>query len=89
MIYSGLIDRFIIELNELISVKQKLAKNAIEIYNNFRPHLSNHMLAPNEMHQQNKIKRNKQKTLRNQRVFLCYRFFNSIFNPLVRNHVNS
>ena len=32
-------------------------KNAIEIYNQYRPHLSNHMLTPNQMHQQNKLKR--------------------------------
>jgi len=38
-------------------IKSKLIKNAIEIYNEIRPHLSNSMLTPNQMHRQNKIKR--------------------------------
>lgn len=33
-----------------------LVKNAIKIYNQKRPHYSNYMLTPNQMHQQNKIK---------------------------------
>jgi len=40
-----------------IDVKKELIKNAIEIYNNHRPHLSNHMLTPIKMHKQNKLKR--------------------------------
>ena len=43
--------------NTAIVIKQKLVQNAIEIYNTSRPHLSNYMLTPNRMHQQNKIKR--------------------------------
>ena len=43
--------------NTAIVIKQKLVQNAIEIYNTIRPHLSNYMLTPNRMHQQNKIKR--------------------------------
>lgn len=35
--------------------KQKLIKEAIAIYNNERPHLSNYMLTPDQMHKQNKI----------------------------------
>ena len=40
-----------------IDIKRKLIKNAIQIYNKFRPHLSNHMLTPIKMHKQNKLKR--------------------------------
>ena len=37
-------------------IKKKLVKNAIEIYNNIRPHLSNEMLTPIQMHAQKKIR---------------------------------
>jgi len=40
-----------------IELKKELIKNAIEIYNNYRPHLSNQMLTPLKMHKQNKLKR--------------------------------
>jgi len=43
-------------------LKTELIKNAIKIYNNFRPHLSNHMLTPMQMHKQNKIKRKQYKS---------------------------
>ena len=43
-------------------VKKKLIKNAINIYNTKRPHLSNHMLTPIQIHQQNKLKRKQYKT---------------------------
>jgi transposase InsO family protein len=45
-----------------LDFKKKLIKNAIEIYNNLRPHLSNHMLTPREMHKQNKLKRKQYKS---------------------------
>jgi len=44
-----------------LDIKSKLVRNAIEIYNNFRPHLSNYMLTPNEMHGQKTIKRKQYK----------------------------
>ena len=44
-----------------LKIKTKLVKNAVEIYNNIRPHLSNYMLTPNQMHKQNKIKRKQYK----------------------------
>jgi transposase InsO family protein len=44
-----------------IETKSKLTKNAIEIYNQYRPHLSNQMLTPNQMHKQNKLKRKEYK----------------------------
>ena len=43
-------------------VKKKLVKNAIEIYNTKRPHLSNHMLTPKQMHEQKKLKRKQYKS---------------------------
>ncbi len=35
---------------------KKVIKDAIAIYNGFRPHESNHLNTPNEMHKQRKIK---------------------------------
>ncbi|RMB59402.1 IS3 family transposase, partial [Dokdonia sinensis] len=35
---------------------------AIQIYNNQRPHLSNHLLTPQQMHQQNKLSRKQYKS---------------------------
>ncbi|MBZ9779929.1 integrase core domain-containing protein, partial [Psychroflexus sp. CAK8W] len=40
-----------------MTLKKKLIADAVSIYNNLRPHLSNHMLTPMEMHKQNKLKR--------------------------------
>ena len=40
-----------------LDVKTQLIKNAIKIYNTKRPHLSNQMLTPLQMHQQNILKR--------------------------------
>jgi transposase InsO family protein len=45
-----------------LDLKKKPIKNAIGIYNNLRPHLSNHMLTPREMHKQNKLKRKQYKS---------------------------
>ncbi len=45
-----------------IELKSQLIKDAIEIYNNQRPHSSNHMLTPKQMHQQNKLKRKQYKS---------------------------
>ena len=44
-----------------LDIKNKLVRNAIEIYNNYRPYLSNYMLTPNQMHKQNIIKRKQYK----------------------------
>jgi transposase InsO family protein len=43
------IDKF----NQKLDVMKVLVKNAIDVYNNKRPHYSNYMLTPNQMHQQN------------------------------------
>jgi putative transposase len=45
-----------------LSLKKELIKNAITIYNNRRPHLSNHMLTPMQMHKQQILKRKQYKT---------------------------
>ena len=45
-----------------IDVKKALIKNAVAIYNNQRPHLSNHMLTPIQMHKQNLLKRKQYKS---------------------------
>lgn len=42
--------------NQKAEIMQKIVKEAINIYNQIRPHYSNHMLTPNQMHNQNKIK---------------------------------
>lgn len=39
-----------------ISYMKKIVKEAINIYNEYRPHWSNHMITPNQMHGQSKIK---------------------------------
>ena len=43
-------------------VKKKLISDAIKIYNHKRPHLSNHMLTPMQMHEQNKLNRKQYKS---------------------------
>ena len=47
-----------------LEIKTELVQNAIEIYNNFRPHLSNYMLTPNQMHRQKSIKRKSYKKIK-------------------------
>jgi transposase InsO family protein len=44
-----------------IDLKKQLIKSAVGTYNNFRPHLSNHMLTPVEMHKK-KLKRKQYKS---------------------------
>ena len=41
---------------ESLDIKKQLVHNSIHIYNELRPHLSNHMLTPLQMHKQNKLK---------------------------------
>jgi putative transposase len=43
------IDKF----NQQLAVMKVLVKDAIDVYNNQRPHYSNYMLTPNQMHKQN------------------------------------
>lgn len=45
-----------------ISLKRKLIDESIQIYNEIRPHFSNHYLTPNQMHQQSELKMKTYKT---------------------------
>lgn len=45
-----------------ISLKRKLVDESIQIYNEIRPHFSNHYLTPNQMHQQSELKMKSYKT---------------------------
>ena len=47
---------------EDIEIKKQLIKNAIQVYNGIRSHLSNHMLTPNKIHQQMRLKRKQYKS---------------------------
>lgn len=47
---------------ENFNSKEKLIKDAIKIYNNVRPHFSNYMLTPMQMHAQNELKRKQYKS---------------------------
>ena len=44
-----------------LTTKKMIIKDAIKLYNSLRPHLSNHMLTPNNMHKQQKLKRKQYK----------------------------
>ena len=46
------IDKFDVETK----IKRKIVEKSIEIYNELRPHFSNHYLTPNQMHKQEKLK---------------------------------
>jgi len=41
--------------NKDLPIMKQIIKETVDIYNKKRPHLSNHMLTPNQMHQQNKL----------------------------------
>lgn len=45
-----------------LTTRKKLIDEAIKIYNHLRPHLSNHMLTPHQMHQQSILKRKQYKS---------------------------
>lgn len=45
------IDKF----NQKLVIMKILVKSAIDVYNNKKPHYSNYMLTPNQMHKQNQI----------------------------------
>ena len=48
--------------NKDLPIMKQIIKETVEIYNEKRPHLSNHMLTPNQMHQQSKLKMKTYKT---------------------------
>ena len=46
---------YIDKYNKDLPIMKQIIKETIAIYNEKRPHLSNHMLTPNQMHQQNTL----------------------------------
>ena len=46
---------YIDKYNKDLPIMKKIIKETVDIYNEKRPHLSNHMLTPNQMHLQNKL----------------------------------
>ncbi|MFN4365776.1 IS3 family transposase [Chryseobacterium hispalense] len=50
------------QYNQELPIMKQIIKEIIEIYNEERPHFSNHMLTPNQMHQQNELKMKTYKT---------------------------
>lgn len=53
---------FIDKYNQKAEIMKQVVKEAIDVYNEIRPHYSNHMLTPNQMHLQNLIKMRTYKT---------------------------
>ena len=53
-----MIDKYNLDLK----LMKQIVKESITVYNTHRPHYSNYMLTPNEMHEQNKIKMRTYKT---------------------------
>ncbi len=45
-----------------LTTKKLMIREAVNLYNSLRPHLSNHMLTPNMMHKQQKLKRKQYKS---------------------------
>ena len=45
-----------------LATKKLMVRDAINLYNSLRPHLSNHMLTPNKMHKQSTLKRKQYKS---------------------------
>jgi transposase InsO family protein len=46
---------YIDKYNKDLPIMKQIIKETVDIYNEKRPHISNHMLTPNQMHQQNKL----------------------------------
>ena len=53
---------YIDKYNKDLPIMKQIIKETVAIYNEKRPHLSNHMLTPNQMHQQSKIQMKTYKT---------------------------
>jgi putative transposase len=53
-----MIDKYHLDLK----IMKQIVKESVDIYNEFRPHYSNYMLTPNQMHLQNQIKMRTYKT---------------------------
>ena len=56
--------------NQSLPVMKQIIKEVVEIYNNKRPHYSNFMLTPNQMHVQNQIKMRTYKTKNSSKLLL-------------------
>lgn len=61
-----LIDKY----NQKVEIMKQIIKEAVDIYNEFRPHHSNYMLTPNQMHMQNQIKMRTYKTKNSSKLTL-------------------
>jgi transposase InsO family protein len=46
---------YIDKYNKDLPIMKQIIKETVDIYNEKRPHLSNHMLTPNQMHEQSKV----------------------------------
>ena len=53
---------YIDKYNKKLPIMKQIIKETVVIYNEKRPHLSNHMLTPNQMHQQSELKMKTYKT---------------------------
>ncbi|WP_396191648.1 IS3 family transposase, partial [Flavobacterium sp.] len=53
---------YIDKYNQDLPVMKQIIKQTVAIYNDKRPHLSNHMLTPNQMHMQSELKMKTYKT---------------------------
>jgi putative transposase len=53
---------FIDKYNKELSIMKQIIKETVFVYNEKRPHFSNHMLTPNQMHKQSELKMKTYKT---------------------------
>jgi transposase InsO family protein len=53
---------FIDKYNKELSIMKQIIKETVFVYNEKRPHFSNHMLTPNQMHKQSELKMRTYKT---------------------------
>ena len=56
--------------NQKAEIMKQVVKEAVDTYNQFRPHYSNYMLTPNQMHMQNQIKMRTYKTKNSSKLTL-------------------
>lgn len=56
--------------NQDLKIRKCIVKEAVDIYNEQRPHYSNYMLTPNQMHMQNQIKMRTYKTKNSSKLLL-------------------
>lgn len=61
---------FIDKYKQNLDIMKSVVKQAINTYNNQRPHYSNYMLTPNQMHMQNQIKMRTYKTKNSSKLLL-------------------